>query len=223
MRVLQSPSNIARNTLPIAQFQFNVTNMKRATRQYQMTTRALSAADTTHRILVSTAEEFWNSPTPDLRLQKIASKAEVTVQTILRQFGTKENLLLQATQFERDRIQAMRNPKDVHSVDSAVHQLVTHYEAMGNRVLRMLAEEIHLPALSEIVGIGKKQHQMWCRVVFAKTLASLPSARRKIRLAQLVAICDVYTWKVLRRDCALSSKSTELALIEMLKPLVKDN
>ena len=64
MRVLQSPSNIARNTLPIAQFQFNLTNMKRATRQYQMTTRALSAADTTHRILVSTAEDFWNSPTP---------------------------------------------------------------------------------------------------------------------------------------------------------------
>ena len=76
----------------------------------------------------------------------------------------------------------------------------------------MLAEEIHLPALSEIVDTGRKQHQIWCRVAFAKTLTSLPSAQRKMRLAQLVAICDVYTWKVLRRDFALSSKSTELAL-----------
>lgn len=187
-----------------------------------MTNRAMSAADTTHRIMVSTVEEFWNSPTPDLRLQNIAAKAEVTVQTILRQFGSKENLLLEATRFESERIQTFRNPKDVHGVESAVHQLVTHYEAMGDRVLRMLAEEIYLPSLSEIVDAGRKQHQIWCRVVFSKTLTSLSGGQRKIRLAQLMAICDVYTWKLLRRDSGLSSKATELALIEMLKPLVKD-
>lgn len=188
-----------------------------------MTNRALSAAETTHRILVSTVEEFWESPTPDLRLQTIASEAGVTVQTILRQFGSKENLMLEATKFEGVRIQAMRNPHNVASLESAVHQLVAHYEVMGDRVLRMLAEESRLPALSEIVDTGRKEHQEWCRAVFATKLSSLSSSQRKIRLAQFVAICDVYTWKILRRDSGLSSKSTEKAIVDMLKNLTGDN
>jgi AcrR family transcriptional regulator len=56
-----------------------------------MTNRAVSAAETTQRILVTTVDEYWVSPTPDLRLETIARKAKITVQTILRQFGSKEN------------------------------------------------------------------------------------------------------------------------------------
>lgn len=131
--------------------------------------------------------------------------------------------MLGATKFEGERILALRNPEDVASLDAAIHQLVTHYEVMGDRVLRMLAEESRIPALSEIVDSGRKQHQEWCRVVFARTLASLPGPQRKIRLAQFVAICDVYTWKILRRDSGLSSKSTERAIVDMLKNLTGDN
>jgi len=188
-----------------------------------MTNRAASAADTTHRILESTVNEFWDSPTPDLRLETIARKARVTVQTILRQFGSKENLILEATRFESERIQSIRDPRGVDGIESAVHQLVTHYEILGDRVLRMLAEESRLPSLSHIVDSGRKVHRKWCRDVFAETLNSLPPAKRNIRLAQLVAVCDVYTWKILRRDSGLSSKATEQALIEMLKPLTEEN
>jgi hypothetical protein len=44
---------------------------------------------------------------------------------------------------------------------------------------------------------------------------------RARRLAQLVAVCDVYTWKLLRRDAALSRRQTELAVIELLQPLTE--
>lgn len=188
-----------------------------------MTNRALSAAETTHRILGATVDEFWASPSPDLRLQTIAGKAGVTVQTILRQFGSKENLILEVTKFESERIQMIRDPRQVDGIESAIHQLVKHYEIMGDQVLRMLAEEFQLPSLSHIVGIGRKLHREWCREVFDATLKSLPPATRKIRLAQLVAICDVYTWKILRRDSGFSSRTTESALIEMLKPLMEEN
>lgn len=209
--------------MPITNFQFNLTNMNKAPRPYQMTNRAVSAAETTHRILVTTVDEFWDSSTPDLRLETIARKAKVTVQTILRQFGSKENLIIEATKFESERIQGLRNPKSVNGVEAAVHQLVTHYEVMGDRVLRMLAEEFRLPSLSPFVATGRKLHRKWCRDVFARTLNSLPSAKRATRLAQLIAICDVYTWKSLRRDSGLSCRATENALIEMLKPLMGDN
>jgi hypothetical protein len=44
---------------------------------------------------------------------------------------------------------------------------------------------------------------------------------RERRLAQFVAICDVYTWKLLRRDAGLSRRQTELAVTELLNPLLE--
>lgn len=208
--------------LRVIEIQFNLTNMKDALRPYRMTKRAVSAAETTRKILAAAVDEFWDAPTPDLRLETIARRAGVTVQTILRQFGSKENLILEATKFEAERIRSIRDVKNIRSIEAAVHQLVDHYEAMGDRVLRMLAEESRLPALSQIVNTSRKLHRRWCRDVFAGTLNSLPGIERKVRLAQLVAICDVYTWKVLRRDSRLSAKATEEALIEMLRLLTKD-
>jgi len=55
--------------------------------------------------------------------------------------------------------------------------------------------------------------------VFAPALASLQGPERARRLAQLIAVTDVLTWKLLRRDRHLSRRQTELALIELLQPL----
>ena len=38
-------------------------------------------------------------------------------------------------------------------------------------------------------------------------------------MAQLVAVCDVYVWKVLRRDMKLGVAQAEVALIEMIEGL----
>jgi len=39
------------------------------------------------------------------------------------------------------------------------------------------------------------------------------------RLAQLVAVCDVYTWKLLCRDAGLSQHQLATALVELLEAL----
>jgi hypothetical protein len=39
--------------------------------------------------------------------------------------------------------------------------------------------------------------------------------------AQLVAICDVFTWKVLCRDAGLSRRQTELELVELLESMME--
>jgi AcrR family transcriptional regulator len=196
--------------------------MNMAQRPYSMTKRSASAMETTNRILAATVSEFWDSPSRDLRLETIATRSGVTVQTILRQFGNKDNLLLEAAKFEGERIQATRDSTCVTSVESAVHQLVLHYEEMGDRVIRMLAEEFSLGSLAQVVHAGRKLHRKWCRDVFAETLNPLPPSERKIRLAQLVAVCDVYTWKILRRDSGLSSQTTEKALVELINSLTKE-
>jgi hypothetical protein len=95
--------------------------------------------------------------------------------------------------------------------------LLDHYELMGDRVMRLLAEEERSPELREIVEGGRALHREWCARVFAPALMDAPPRR----LAQLVAVCDVYTWKLLRRDAGLSRRQTELALRELLEPLLE--
>jgi hypothetical protein len=58
--------------------------------------------------------------------------------------------------------------------------------------------------------------------VFAQTLRRLTGVARERRLAQLVAVCDVYTWKLLRLDAGLSRRQTQLAIHELLGPLLTE-
>lgn len=39
-------------------------------------------------------------------------------------------------------------------------------------------------------------------------------------MAELVAVCDVYVWKVLRRDMQLNPEQAETALIELIEGIV---
>ena len=95
-----------------------------------------------------------------------------------------------------------------------------HYELQGRNVLRLLAEEHSSPTLAHYVEEGRELHREWCRTVFAPALKPLSGVARERRLAQLVAVCDVYTWKLLRLDSGLSRRQTQIALHELLGPLV---
>jgi len=39
-------------------------------------------------------------------------------------------------------------------------------------------------------------------------------------MAQLVAMCDVYVWKILRRDIGLEVEEAEEAIVEMIERLL---
>jgi AcrR family transcriptional regulator len=143
----------------------------------------------------------------------------VAVQTVLRHFGTKQGLMEAAGQRESERVSREREVAVAGDVREAVRVLVDHYEEMGDRVLTLLAEEHRMEGLRAIADTGRASHRAWCRTVFADVLADLDGVDRDRRLAQLVAVCDVYTWKLLRRDARLSRRQTELALVEMLQPL----
>jgi AcrR family transcriptional regulator len=186
-----------------------------------MVARAASAAATGERILDAAVDAFWERPTVQLSLDDIASRAGVTVQTVIRRFGGKDGVIAAAAERETAKVAATRDPTLVTSPTEAIRQLVDHYEAMGDRVIQMLAEEVRMPALRQVTEHGRRFHLEWCERVFAAALAPLAGQRRDRRLAQLVAVCDVYTWKLLRRDAGLSRSQTELAVLELLEPLVE--
>jgi AcrR family transcriptional regulator len=187
-----------------------------------MVARAASAAATRERILDATVEIFWEGPTVQLSLHDIASRAGVTVQTVIRRFGGKDGVVAAAVERETAKVAATRDPALVTSPAQAVRQLVDHYETLGDRVVQMLAEEVRTPALRQVSQHGRRFHREWCGRVFAAALAPLAGRTRERRLAQFVAVCDVYTWKLLRRDAGLSRRQTELALLELVEPLMED-
>ena len=186
-----------------------------------MVARAANVVATGERILDAAVEAFWERPSDQISLDDVARRSGVSVQTVIRRFRGKDGLLAAAIERESERVRRQRDPTAVTDAAGAVAQLVTHYEAMGDRVLRMLAEETRMPALRQVVDGGRRAHRDWCERVFASELAGLGVARRRRRVAQLVAVCDVYTWKLLRRDAGLSRKETELAVLELLKPLLE--
>ena len=186
-----------------------------------MTTRAEKAAATGDRILDAAVSLFWEQPTDQLSLEAVARRAAVTVQTVIRRYGGKDGLIVAGIERESRRVAGTRDPAAVRDLPDAVRQLVDHYEEMGDRVIRLLAEETRLPALRRVTDVGRRMHRAWCEQVFSDALARLRGVERARRVAALVAVCDVYTWKLLRRDAGLSRRQTELALIELLTPLVE--
>jgi AcrR family transcriptional regulator len=190
-------------------------------RPYRMGARAEAAAATGERILDEAVRLFWERPTDQLSLDDVARGAGVTTQTVIRRFGGKDGLMSAAVRREAERVSDQRGSAPVGDVPAAVAVLVEHYELMGERVLRLLAEEPRIPALAELAESGRGVHRDWCARVFAPALARTTGAERRRRLAQLVAVCDVYTWKLLRLDSGLSRAQTELAIVELVRPIVE--
>ena len=190
-------------------------------RPYRMTVRAASAAATAERILDAAIEVFWERPTDQVPLDEVARRAGVSVQTVIRRFGGKEGLFAAAAERESGRVREQRDEAQPGDVAGVVRVLVGHYEEMGDRALHLLAEADRLEALRPVAEDGRRLHAGWCERVVAPALEPLRGRSRERRLAQLIAVCDVYTWKLLRRDRGLSRRETERALVELLTPITE--
>lgn len=194
------------------------------TRTYDAPKRASAAAETGRRILQATLDLFMEGPLADVTLNAIADRAGVTVQTVIRRFGDRMGLIHAAAGFASTAVAAERGAAPSGDVPAAVDNLLEHYETTGALALKLLAEEGTSPVLAEITAGGRRLHREWCERVFAPFLADdyLPAGvERKRRLAQFVALCDVYTWKLLRLDAGLGRDQVALSLLEMLEPFTR--
>ena len=188
-------------------------------RRYRSAARADAKAATRERILDSAGERFSPTGGEDASLEEIAAGAETTVQTVLRHFGSKDGLLEATIRRLSEIVRRERAKVPVGDVPAAVEDLVRHYERYGDMVMRVLAEEHRRPVLRKFLDRGRQIHYEWVDNTFEPQLSRLSGAERARRRAQLVAVCDVYTWKLLRRDMKLSRRDTQVALIELIEGL----
>jgi AcrR family transcriptional regulator len=152
-----------------------------------------------------------------MTVDMIAAGANTTARTVLRLFGSKEELLAQALhslgQFGLARIA----PDDVEALVNVTYDF---YEKIGDTVIRWLADEPRIAALHEHLNIGRRHLRVWVAEGFASELGQLQgSARRELHDALIVAF-DVYTWKLLRRDFGLSRRATQATTLRIIRGLI---
>jgi AcrR family transcriptional regulator len=191
-------------------------------RNYRMTARADAAEQTGHRIIDCMLERLRTTPYERIRLEDIAADAGVTSQTVIRRFGSKPALMTTTVERELGRIAAKREAALHTSPAETIGALVAHYEEYGLLILKTYSEASLVPGLPELAARGRAYHLDWCRRAFATHLPLQPDdASRQRRLAQIVSICDATTWRILRFDGDLSSADTEVAITELLTPLLR--
>jgi AcrR family transcriptional regulator len=176
------------------------------TRPYTMTTRARAVQDTRDRIVDACVTLHGERPVSEIGLDDIAARAKVSVQTVLRHFGSRAGLVEASVERAQEAVADERRTP-VGDVAAAVRVIVDHYEQRGDQALLMLAQEGHEELMRRMTDLGKAMHRAWVVEVFAPSLAVADDADALTDL--LVVATDVYTWKLLRRDRRLSRQRTE--------------
>jgi AcrR family transcriptional regulator len=188
-------------------------------RRYKQGARAAAAAENTRRIVVAAQDLFLERLYDQVSLADVAARAGVGVQTLIRRFPTKEALVEGVGDQVRAGVVAQRSQAPVGDVLGAVANVVEHYETTADMALLLLMQEDRVDAFRRMADEGRRVHREWTARVFGPQLEPLSGPDRELRLAQLVAICDVYTWKLLRRDQGLSRAKVERALVQMINGL----
>jgi AcrR family transcriptional regulator len=184
-----------------------------------MRARADATAETRSRIIRAVLDLHVERFHDQITLEDVAGRAGVTVQTVLRHFGTRDRLVTAAAEQAKSEVLEQRNAAPVGDIGGAVENLLDHYEQWGRTALRLLAQEERVPQLRAIANGGRAAHYAWVDRTFGPFLAesSDPLLRPK-----LIALTDVFTWKLLRLDLGLDRTATASALASMIRAVVAD-
>ncbi|HVL86050.1 MAG TPA: TetR/AcrR family transcriptional regulator [Pseudonocardia sp.] len=180
-----------------------------------MNGRADGVAGTRERIArgaLALILEHWFE---DVTLADIARAGEVSHQTVLNHFGSKEGAVRAAIEVlgqETMQRRAAAVPGDVHG---AVHVLVGEYERFGDSNTRWAVSSERLGSLAPLLDEAMAAHQAWLEQVFGPRLPTQQAARR-LAVTALHVATDVYTWKLLRRHLRLGRGETERTMVELV-------
>jgi AcrR family transcriptional regulator len=183
-------------------------------RRYMMTARAAKAEATKARIRLRAMELYCGRPLEDFTLEEVARRAETTVQTVLRAFGSKDELIYAALE-EMAAGGVFLKPAPAGDVAAAVTTFFDIYESVGDFVMQRLDEERRRPALKASLDQGRENHRDGVKTVFAPQLDRLRGSARARLLTMLTVLTDVYVWKLLRRDMSLGRSAAE-AIVERM-------
>ena len=190
-----------------------------ATRPYEMKSRAVAAEATGEAILDAGMRAFGTRRYHDVTLQDMAAAAGVSVQTVMRRFGSKEGLFDAVMVRERKRITHRREVPAGSDIADAVAVLVQHYEEDGLTVLHFLSEEVGSSRIAGVVEEGRAVHRAWVEAHLADVFAEKFGAVRQRAVDAAVVTTDLYSWKLLRIDAGRSEVDVVAVMVSMLRAI----
>ena len=192
------------------------------TRPYAKVARA-EAEERTRAALLDAAERlFFERGEQGMSLSAVAAEAGVTKQTLLRHFGSKDGLTEQtfARAFDDVRDQRWDVPGD--DVERAVDNLLDHYDAVGDRALKIDAMD-GVPAVAVWVRRARELHYDWVDHAFAAFLREVRGSERARRRAALIALCDVHSWRTLSQHLGLDRGEVRATLVLAINRLLEED
>jgi AcrR family transcriptional regulator len=191
-------------------------------RPYRQVARAAATEETRRRIVTAFAEALAQRWLDEITLDELSAAAGTTRQTVIRLFGGKEGLLAAVVEWMREGVVVRRTlpPGSASLAIAVARALGEDYEASGDMVLRLLAQEGRHPGLSTLLNLGRRHHRNWVEQVLADPIAACPPAMREAFIDRLIVATDVYSWKLLRRDIGRSRTETEAAIADLIAAVV---
>jgi AcrR family transcriptional regulator len=189
-------------------------------RPYKKVAREQSQQRTREALLEAAIDEFYGGRWSTTSLEALAARAGVTKQTLLRHFGSKEGLLIQALVRGATQVLDERWSVPVGDVEGAIENLLGHYEVWGQRARQLGAWQDAPSMLAKFSQAGRQMHYQWVEFAFGPQLDGLGEAGFSRRRAELIVICDVQTWWILAHDLELPRAEVKATLIEMVERAV---
>jgi AcrR family transcriptional regulator len=183
-------------------------------RAYRQGARAAAAEATGKRIVAAFRRALQTEWVEDITLESVAAEAGVSAQTVIRRFGGKQGLLdAVVAEFAMEVLAVRGAPRG--DLAAAVANLCADYEATGDMILRLLAQEARYPALKSRLDVGRAGHRAWVQEIAEPWLERLSPHGRAAALDALVAAMDVYVWKLARQDWGRSPEATRELILRL--------
>ncbi|HEX3911540.1 MAG TPA: TetR/AcrR family transcriptional regulator [Solirubrobacteraceae bacterium] len=192
-------------------------------RPYKKVAREQAQQRTREALLEAAIEEFYGDRWNKTSLESLSRRAGVTKQTLLRHFGSKEGLLIQALVHGAAQVLDERWSAPVGDVEGVIENLLDHYEAWGRRARRIGAWQDAPSVLAKLSQVGRQMHYQWVEFAFGPQLAGLDETAFARRRAELIVICDVQSWWILAHDMELPRQEVKATLIGMIERAVGEH
>lgn len=197
----------------------NLQGQPDAARPYRKVARAAAENATYEAILDAAFAAFSATVFDRVTLKQIAEQSGVTVQTVIRRFGSKEELFEALAQRESRRILAERDVPADAGWPTALAALIDHYERDGDTVARFVDQEHLFDPVRRVVEHGRKVHREWVERHCSHLLAELDRPARARMLHAAIAATDLSTWRLLRRSLGLEPAEVAAVMTELIHGL----
>lgn len=187
------------------------------TRAYTQTTRSDQTLARRRRIIEAVFTLIDRGSLGDVTLQGVAEEAGVSLKTVTRHFGSKEELLRQSMAEARSEEEHNREVQ-VGDLDAICRVLAQRYETMAEHIYRMGDAELTYPWLSDWVQMARESHLEWLGEVLAPWLPGR-GREREDRLMCLFSATEIRSWWTIRRRFGYSPERARTVMMRQLVAL----